>query len=79
VRPQNEAGLIILQEKFDAVRAELDDVACAIWVSNKIWLDTEFTVGVSGVGPKNVDDKLLLGCSDLVDDLKGSLDRLNLF
>ena len=79
VRPQNEAGLIILQEKFDAVGAELDDVACAVGVADKIRLDTEFAIGVGGVGPKNVNDELLLGRSDLVDDLKGSLDCLNLF
>ena len=79
VCPQNKAGLIILQEKFDAVGAELNDVTCAVGVADKIWLDTEFAIRVSGVGPKNVDDKLLLGCSDLVDDLKGSLDCLNLF
>ena len=79
VRPQNEAGLIILQEKFDAVGAELDDVACAVGVADKIGLDTEFAVGVGGVGPKNVNDELLLRRSDLMDDLKGSLDRLNLF
>jgi hypothetical protein len=76
---QNEAGLIILQEKFDAIGAEFDDVTCAVGVADKIRLDTEFAVGVGWVGPKNVNDELLLGRRDLVNDLEWSLDCLNLF
>ena len=79
VRPQNEAGLIILQEKFDAVGAELDDVACAVGVADKIGLDAELAVAVGGIGPQNVDDELLLGRRDLMDNLKWSLDCVYLF
>jgi len=76
---QNKTGFIILKEKFDAVGAELNDVASAIRITDKIWLDTELTVGVSGIRPKDVYDELLFGRSNLVDDLKWSLNCLNLF
>ena len=79
MRPQNKACLIILQEEFDAVGSELDDVASAVGVADKIGLDAEFAVAVGGIRPQNVDDELLLGRRDLMDNLKWSLDCVYLF
>lgn len=79
MRPQNKACLIILQEEFDAVGSELDDVASAVGVADKIGLDAELAVAVGGIGPQNVYDELLLGRRDLMDNLKWSLDCVYLF
>lgn len=66
--PQNESDFVIFQEELNAIWAELHNVACPVGVSDKVGLNAELLVAISGVGPQNVDHKLLLEGRNLVDD-----------
>ena len=78
VSTQNESTPVGVKEVLDTVRAELDDIACAIGVSNEVRLDAKVLVTISGVRPKDVNHKLLLWGRNLVDHLKRTLDLLDL-
>ena len=60
VSPQNKLRLVIVQELLYSVWSELHNIASAVRVSYKIWLDTEFLIVVCGITPQNVYHKLLL-------------------
>ncbi len=78
MRTQYVFRFIVVEELFDAVGAELDDVAGAVGVSDKVGLDAQFKIIVGGVAPQNVDYELLLRGRYLVDNLERSLDHLDL-
>jgi len=78
VRSQYKPNFIILKEEFDTVRSELHDVARTVRVSDEVWLNSKFLITVSRVRPQNVNYKLLLQRRDLVNNLKWSLNSLNL-
>lgn len=75
---QNETTPVGVKEVLDTVRAELDDIAGAVGVSNEVRLDAKVLVTISGVRPKDVNHKLLLWGRNLVDHLKRTLDLLDL-
>jgi len=78
VRSQYKPNFIILKEEFDTIRSELHDVARTVRVSDEVWLNSKFLITVSRVRPQNVNYKLLLQRRDLVNNLKWSLNSLNL-
>ena len=69
VRPQYETHLVVLEECFDAVGTELDNVAGSIGVTHEVRLNTEFRVAVCWIRPKDIHNKLLLDTGYLVNDL----------
>ena len=75
---QDEAHLIIFKESLHSIWAEFNDVSCSVRVSHEVRLDSEFTVRISWITPKNVDNKLLLYRGNLVYDFERSSDLLNL-
>jgi len=78
VSAQDEACFVVLEEEFDSVGTKLDDVSCAVRVSDEVWLDAELGIAVSRVRPQNVDDKLLLGGRHLVNHFKWAGDLVDL-
>ena len=51
MRPQNELALVVFQELTHSVRSELHNVACAIGISYKVRLNSQFLVVISRVAP----------------------------
>lgn len=60
--PQDVPTSVRFQEILNAVRAEFDNVSCAIGISDEVWLDAQVLIAVGGVRPQNVHDELLLWC-----------------
>lgn len=78
VRSQHKSTSIRVEEVFDSIRSKLDNVSCAVRISDEIRLDSKVLITVCWVRPKNIDYELLLRCGDLMDDLEWSLDLLDL-
>ena len=78
MRSQDISAAVRLEEVLHSVGAKLHDVACAVRISDEVRLDAEVLVAISGVGPENVDDELLLGRRDFVDDFKRALNLIDL-
>lgn len=78
VRPQNEADLVVLEECLDTIGTELDNVACAVRISDEVGLNAYFRVTVGRIGPENIDHKLLFDGGDFVDNFKRPPDLLDL-
>jgi len=49
VRSQNELTAVCVKEIFNPIGAKLDDIACAVGVSDKVWLDTKVLVAICWV------------------------------
>jgi len=49
VSTKNIAAAVCLKEVLHAIGSELDDVACAIGVSDEVWLDAKVLVAISRV------------------------------
>ena len=60
VGAEDKLASVCVKEVLHAVRTELYDVACAVRVSDEIWLDAQVLVAICRVRPQNVDDELLL-------------------
>ena len=78
MRSQHKSASIRVEEVFDTIRSKLDDVTCAVRISDEVRLDSQVLITVCWVRPENIDNKLLLGCGHLMDDLEWSLDLLDL-
>ena len=78
VRSQNKSTSIRVEEVFNAIRSKLDDVSCAVRISDEVRLDSQVLITVCWVRPENIDYELLLGRGHLMDDLEWSLDLLDL-
>ena len=52
---KDKLRFIILQEVLHTIRAKFDDVACTVWIANKIWLNAKLAVTVSRIRPQNID------------------------
>ena len=59
VGSQNKFSFVVLEEQLYSIGSELDDVSSSVWIADEVGLNSEFTVTVSWVRPKNIDDKLL--------------------
>ena len=49
MRSQNELAAICVEEVFDSIGTELDDVASAVGVSYKVWLDAKVLITVGRI------------------------------
>jgi len=49
VRAQDKPRLVVLQEQLDPIGTELDDVASAVGVSYKVWLDAKVLITVGRI------------------------------
>ena len=78
VSSQDEVNFVIFQESFDSIRSKFNNVTSTIWISNKVWLNTKFTITISWITPKDINYKLLLNRTYLVDNLKWSSNLFNL-
>ena len=78
MRSQHESTPISVEEILDAIGSKLDDVSCAIRITDEVRLNAQVLITVCRVRPENIDYELLLWCGHFVDDFKWSLDLLNL-
>ena len=78
VRPQHKSTPVSVEEVFDAIGPKLDDVSCAIRITDEVRLNAQVLIAVCRVRPEDVDNELLFGCGHFVDDLEWSLDLLDL-
>ena len=53
---------------LDSVGTEFDYVTGSAWISDCIWEDSEFVVAVGWVRPEDVDDELLFGSRDFMNN-----------
>ena len=60
VSTQDELGLVVFEEKLDTIGAKLDNVSCAVGVSDEVGLDAKFLIAISGIRPQDINDELLL-------------------
>jgi hypothetical protein len=51
---KNVLGFVVVEELFDSVGSELNDIPRAIRVSNEVRLNTEFGIVVCGIAPKDI-------------------------
>ena len=78
MRPQHKSTPVSVEEVLDAIGPKLDDVSCAIRITDEVRLNAQVLIAVCRVRPEDVDDELLLGRGHFVDDLERSLDLLDL-
>ena len=78
VGSQDKAAPVGIEEVLDAIGSKLDDVSCAVRITDEVRLNAQVLITVCRVRPENVDDELLLGRGHFVDDLERSLDLLDL-
>jgi hypothetical protein len=57
---QDVLGFVIVKELFHTVGSELHDVSGAVGVTDKVWLDAQLLVVITGIAPQDVNDELLL-------------------
>ena len=74
----DQAQLVLLQELLDSVRSEFDDVTSASWISDSVLLDAQLSITISGIRPQDIDNELLFGSLDFMDDFQGSLELINI-
>ena len=48
---KNEIDFVIFQECLHSIRSEFDNVSSTIRISNKVRLNTQFTITISGITP----------------------------
>ena len=78
MRSQHESTPVSVEEVLDTIGPKLDDVSCAVRITDEVRLNAQVLITVGRVRPEDVDDELLLGRGHFMDDLKRSLDLLDL-
>ena len=78
VGSQDKAAPVGIEEVLDAIRAELHNVSCAVRVADEVGLNAQVLITVSGIGPENINDELLLWSGDFMDNFQRSLNLLDL-
>ena len=70
MRSDDFGKVVGLEELFDDVWPELDDVSGVVRVADGVVLDSQFVVVVGGVRPENVYDKFFEIGGDFVNDFE---------
>ena len=78
VGSQDKAAPVGIEEVLDAIWAELHNVSCAVRVTDEVGLNAQVLITVSGIGPENINNELLLWSGDFMDNFQRSLNLLNL-
>ena len=78
VGSQDKAAPVGIEEVLDAIWAELHNVSCAVRVADEVGLNAQVLITVSGIGPENINDELLLWSGDFMDNFQRSLNLLDL-
>ena len=78
VGSQDKAAPVGIEEVLDAIWAKLHNVSCAVRVTDEVGLNAQVLITVSGIGPENINNELLLWSGDFMDNFQRSLNLLDL-
>ena len=67
VGPHDQTQIVVIQELLHPVRAVFNDVSGSGGVADDVGLDSQISIGVSGVAPEDVHDQLLFLGVHIVD------------